>query len=227
MTADQLDEFRQGEVPSEQSLKKVCVSNLRPDGIAVSEASKQIAILEFCRPSDTCPDQLKAAYDRKNLKYAVLVRALQHYVTEGWQVKILPWVVGIRGLIDEKGVHVAAEYLGIPRKEWTAAVNCTVVASVESLAFMHRVRHASSGQGIVLDASTLPTETRLAGRDYSSRKRQHQVFIYIYIYILQVTQEKSKLDGSVWPLKLDDAYIKHDGPTHSFPLSFILFSTSL
>ena len=76
LSSDQLEEFRQGEAPSEQSLKKVCVSNLRPDGIAVSEASKQIAILEFCRPSDTCPDQLKAAYDRKNIKYAVLVDAL-------------------------------------------------------------------------------------------------------------------------------------------------------
>ena len=75
-------------------------------------------------------DQLLSAHDRKNLKYAIVERALHQYVTAGWQVEILPWVVGIRGLIEEKSIHAAVEYLDISRSEWAAAVACIVVASV-------------------------------------------------------------------------------------------------
>ena len=72
-------------------------------------------------------------------------------MTAGWQVEILPWVVGIRGLIEEKSIHVAVEYLDISRSEWAAA--CTVVASVQSLAFMHRVRFSSINQSRVFDTN--------------------------------------------------------------------------
>ena len=59
-------------------------------------------------------------------------------MTAGWQAKVLPWVVGIRGLVIEDGIHSALEFIGLQRKDWAAAVTITVVASVESLAFMHR-----------------------------------------------------------------------------------------
>ena len=50
----------------------VRIDNLRPDGVAISHATKKIGILEFCRPSDSFPDQLLSAYDRKTLKYAIV-----------------------------------------------------------------------------------------------------------------------------------------------------------
>ena len=76
-------------------------------------------------------------------------------MTAGWQVEILPWVVGIRGLIEEKSIHVAVEYLDhrISRSEWAATVASTVVESVQSLAFMHRVRFSSINQSRVFDTN--------------------------------------------------------------------------
>ena len=115
--------------------------------------SKRIEILEFCRPTDSFPDQLQVARDLKNLKYAIVEEALRQYSTAGRQVKVLPWVVGIRGLVIEDGIHSALEFIGIQRKDWAAAVAGTVVASVEFLAFMHRVRFSSICQSKVFDTN--------------------------------------------------------------------------
>ena len=165
---DNSESLRQPESQSEL----VKIDTLRPDGVAISAVKKRIGILEFCRPSDSFPDQLLAAYDRKNLKYAIIERALHQYVTEGWQVKVLPWVVGIRGLIEESSIHAAVEYLDISRNEWAAAVACTVIASVESLAFMHRVRFSSTNQGSVFDTNDPAPAPSGAGSRGPSKKRQ-------------------------------------------------------
>ena len=53
-------------------------------------------------------------------------------------------MVGIRGLIEKRSIHAVVEYLNISRNEWASAVARTVVASVESLAFIHRVRLSRS-----------------------------------------------------------------------------------
>ena len=95
----------------------VQIDTLRSDGVPISAVTKKIGIQEFCRPSDSFSDQLLAAYDCKNLKYAIVERALHQYVAAGWQVKVLPWVVGIRGLVEESGIHAAVEYLNISRNE--------------------------------------------------------------------------------------------------------------
>jgi hypothetical protein len=58
--------------------------------VAVSFKAKKIAILELCRPSDTSPGQLQAAYERKINLYGPLAEALGHYSDSGWSVKILP-----------------------------------------------------------------------------------------------------------------------------------------
>ena len=157
---------------SESQPELVRIDNLRPDGVAISHTAKKIGILEFCRPSDSFPDQLLSAHDRKNLKYAIVERALHQYVAAGWQVEILPWVVGIRGLIEEKIIHAAVEYLDISRSEWAAAVACTVVASVQSLAFMHRVRFSSINQSRVFDTNDpVPAPSGAENRGIS-KKRQ-------------------------------------------------------
>ena len=107
----------------------------------------------FVAPSDSFPDQLMVARDRKNLKYAIVEEALRRYSTAGWQVKVQPWVVGIRGLVLEDGIHSALEFIGIQRKDWAAAVTNTIDASVESLAFMHRVRFSCICQSKVFDTN--------------------------------------------------------------------------
>ena len=33
-------------------------------------------------------------------------------MANGWQVKILPWVVGVHGMIDEKSVSEVLNFLG-------------------------------------------------------------------------------------------------------------------
>jgi hypothetical protein len=112
----------------------------QPDFVAVSFRAQKIAILELCRPSDTSPEHLQAAYDRKLRLYGPLVDALSHYIDSGWSVKILPWVVGARGLVQERSLHHALEYLEIPRGTWLSIIEDTVLASISALAFMHRVR---------------------------------------------------------------------------------------
>ena len=75
------------------------VRRLQPDMILISQKQKRIGILELCRPMDESPIQLQAAVDRKLQTYAPLKVALQQYPASGWAVEILPWVVGIRGLL--------------------------------------------------------------------------------------------------------------------------------
>ena len=157
---------------SESQPELVRIDNLRPDSVAISAATKKIGTLEFCRPSDSFPDQLFSAFNHKNLKYAIVERALHQYDTAGWQVKVLPWMVGIRGLIEKRSIHAAVEYLNISRNEWASAVARTVVASVESLAFMHRVRFSSINQSRVFDTNDpVPPPSSAESRGIS-KKRQ-------------------------------------------------------
>ena len=86
------------------------LARLKPDGLAVNVALRSIVILEFCRPSDSHPGQLLAAFERKDLKYQVLVEALQHC---GWSVSLAPLVVGVRGLVVMEGVDQAIVALGL------------------------------------------------------------------------------------------------------------------
>ena len=86
--------------------------------------------------------------------------------------QILPWVVGIRGLIEERSIHVAVEYLDVSRSEWAAAVACTIVASVQSPAFMRRVRFSSNNQSRDFDTNDpVPAPSGAENRSIS-KKRQ-------------------------------------------------------
>lgn len=83
------------------------------------------------------------AAERKRVKYQPLVEALRkHYVHQGWAVQVLPWVAGVRGVLDTKGITAALAFLEIPRTRWRNLLRTTAVASVESLVFMHRVRRS-------------------------------------------------------------------------------------
>jgi hypothetical protein len=80
----------------------VCVENLQPDVVLVSRSLMRIGLLDLCRPFDSQPEQLAAALTRKLCRvctHGPLLEALLSYAERGWQVKILPWVVGVRGMI--------------------------------------------------------------------------------------------------------------------------------
>ena len=91
------------------------------------------------------------AYDRELQVYGPLRVALHKYISSGWTVRVLPWIVGARGLIYEQSVQAALEFLEIPRKQWSSIVRSTVQESVEALAFMCKLRFSPSSQNRIFD----------------------------------------------------------------------------
>ncbi len=88
--------------------------------------------------------QLDKAYHSKKRKYCPIKSALYHDIYDGWTIEILPWVIGILGLADTMHLKTALSFLDIPKKEWKAIVEDSVLASVRALAYMHRILYSSS-----------------------------------------------------------------------------------
>jgi hypothetical protein len=57
-------------------------------------------------------------------------------------VVVLPWVVGVRGVTDARGIRAAMEFLGIPSSQWSAILRRSAVASVEALEYLHKLRNS-------------------------------------------------------------------------------------
>jgi hypothetical protein len=93
-------------------------------------------------PLDHTRTSIRRAGERKRLKYQLIVDALAHLKAEGWKVEVLPWVAGVRGVLDTKGICKAAKFLEIPPAYHTVLLQKSALASVESLVFLHRVRYA-------------------------------------------------------------------------------------
>ena len=119
------------------------VGRLQPDLIALSWSRRRIAIIDISRPSDTYVEQLQSSHDRKKSCYQPLLHALQEYVDEGWQVAILPWVVGVRGLVKETLLKEALEFLAIPTTAWKSILETSVRTSVGGFAFLNQVRFST------------------------------------------------------------------------------------
>jgi hypothetical protein len=77
----------------------------------------------LCHPSDVHADQLTSAYARKNTSYAPLADALYYNKTEGWEIKVFPLVIGVRGLVNVHHTHEVT-FLKIPRREWRNGMEC-------------------------------------------------------------------------------------------------------
>ena len=78
---------------------------------------------------------------RKLEKYQPLAEALaQRHGSSGWKVHVLPWVVGVRGVVDAEGIQRAMAILEVPPGKRQGLLRKSAVASVESLVNMHRVR---------------------------------------------------------------------------------------
>ena len=59
---------------------------------------------------------------------------------EGWQVAILSWVVGVRGLVKETLSKEALEFLAIPTTAWKPILEASVRTLVKGFAFLNQVR---------------------------------------------------------------------------------------
>ena len=69
-----------------------------------------------------------------------VLEALQAYLDDGWQVEIFPWVVGVRGLVNQDAIQCCLEFLNIPRKSWRRIIEDTAKESVKAFYVLHRVR---------------------------------------------------------------------------------------
>eukprot|EP00291_Cryptomonas_curvata_P021615 CAMPEP_0172173828 /NCGR_PEP_ID=MMETSP1050-20130122/13305_1 /TAXON_ID=233186 /ORGANISM="Cryptomonas curvata, Strain CCAP979/52" /LENGTH=157 /DNA_ID=CAMNT_0012845695 /DNA_START=180 /DNA_END=650 /DNA_ORIENTATION=+ len=103
--------------------------------VIVSRALKKIALVEVCRPMDESADQLAAAETRKLRTYAPLLAALRKYEADGWQIEILPWVVGVRGLLMKAPTQHVLDFLAVPRKSWDGIIEGAAIASVKAFYF--------------------------------------------------------------------------------------------
>jgi hypothetical protein len=94
----------------------ICVGNLQPDLVLVSRSLKSIRLRDLCSPFDSHSELLSAARQRKLRTYGPLLAALRSYLEIGWQVLILPWVVGVRGMVDAKSVLEILAFLRVSRQ---------------------------------------------------------------------------------------------------------------
>jgi hypothetical protein len=116
------------------------VGSLQPDMVLVSNTLKKIGLLEICRPIDESSSQLQAATVWKLQTNAPLLTALTQYLDDGWQVQILPWVVGVHGLFITSSATPVFKFLSIPSDCSTELLEETTLESVKALYFLHRTR---------------------------------------------------------------------------------------
>jgi hypothetical protein len=84
---------------------------------------------------------LAAARQRKLCTYEPLLEALWSYVASEWQVLVLPWVVGVRGMIDAKSVLEILDFLRVSRNRSAKILEDVAVESVKALYSLHQIRY--------------------------------------------------------------------------------------
>jgi hypothetical protein len=141
-------------LPTDQDL--LDLGRWQPDFVLISQERRRIALLELTRPSDILTTQLDEAYRTKKEKYTPVLSALQHYVSTGWRIEILPWVVGIRGFAKVKHLQAALHFLNIPRRKWSAIIADSVLTSVQALAYLHRIRYSAANSLSTADRTHFP-----------------------------------------------------------------------
>jgi hypothetical protein len=114
-----------GRLPQGHYSDQDCVGKLQLDLLLVSQSLKRISLLELYPVAFDCHLELLSAArpcrQRKLCTYRPLLEALLSYVERGWQVQILPWVVGVSGMVDEKSVSEILEFLHVSR-DWRAKI---------------------------------------------------------------------------------------------------------
>jgi hypothetical protein len=69
------------------------------------------------------------------------------YKTEGWEIKVFPLVIGVRGLVNVHHIHEVFAFLKIPRREWRHGLECFALASVKAFSFLPSIRYAARSAG--------------------------------------------------------------------------------
>jgi hypothetical protein len=118
------------------------VSNWQPDIVGISFAKRKTVLgLEVTIPSDSRPQALMEAYVRKIKCYRPLTAALQGFIDSGWDVCVLPWGFGPRGMARHNQLIQALEsrFLEIFKQKWASIKECAVRTSVEGLAYIFRI----------------------------------------------------------------------------------------
>ena len=108
---------------------------------------------------------ISLAAERKVATYGELAVKLRLLRGAEWRVEVLPWVVGVRGVVDGRGILSAMKFLDIPTCQRGALVKTTVVASIHSLEYVHRVRISANPRAIPTIDEPAPSVT-------TSRKRR-------------------------------------------------------
>ena len=151
------------------------IGRLQPDMILISQKLRRIGILDLCRPMDESPSQLQAAADRKLQTYAPIKVALQKYPASGWTVEILPWVVGIRGLLKVSTFAPIFKFLIIPHSLRINLLEETAFESAKAFYFLHQTRRAAiHPQNLVTGSFS----TDDAGRSCNRKRKRRSVEMY-------------------------------------------------
>ena len=61
-------------------------------------------------------------------------------------MEVLPWVVGVRGVLDTTGIQQAMAFLELPALKRKEILRMSATASVEALVHMHRVRKSGASR---------------------------------------------------------------------------------
>jgi hypothetical protein len=99
----------------------------------VSRSLKRIGLLDLCRPFDSHSELLAADRQRKLRTYGPLLAALRSYLESGWRVLILPWVVGVRGMVDVKSVLEILDFFRVSSQLRAKIVEDVTIESVKDL----------------------------------------------------------------------------------------------
>jgi hypothetical protein len=161
-----------GRLPPGDHSDSICVGNLQPDLVLVSPSLKRIGLLDLCRPFDSKAEMLSAARQRKLRTYGPLLEALRSYLESGWQVLILPWVVGVRGMVDAKSVLEILDFLRVSRQRRAKIVEAVTIESVKALYSLHQIRY----QAFNLNRSRARIRSGKVASSGKTAQAQHDTF---------------------------------------------------
>eukprot|EP00961_Rhodomonas_salina_P174231 2349212-Rhodomonas_salina.1 len=87
----------------------------KPDGLAQNESEQHCWLLEFARSSDFWPDSLSLAHQRKHDKVGyVRLQSDLRAALPNTNVRLLTFILGYRGLVDENLWTNHLTRLGLP-----------------------------------------------------------------------------------------------------------------
>ncbi len=97
-----------------------------------------------------------------------------YYLEEGWHVDILPWVVGVSGLLDSTSTTKVLDFLSLQQQSWDKITEDVAMESVEAFfsGSLHQVRCLALYLG--RQESNMRTSESTSGR--SDGKCQHRIF---------------------------------------------------